>query len=305
MQYKNFIYSGLLLVLVLPLQVFGSKITFYEHAPSLSRPGACGRKFIYDNYVSINAYQFDGNREKYCGACVKVVYKDKYIVGRVNDRCESDKEIDDGCVYGQIDIAPSMMDHFLGSRANTKRVGTIDAEWSFVSCDEYGKTESDGGSLKNTTISTTTTTIITSQIENTSTETQAIDQKNPANVTTTTEVEIKPAIGDDKSDTLKEIEEDEKRGERKTTYIIPITSAVMISGAAGVGLLYMKKINKYESISSQIKSITRSITTRGSSIGRSVTHSLKLKKRPTPPTLPTTNVANEVIDVTHPTKVTF
>jgi len=148
MQYKNFIYSGLLLVLVLPLQVFGSKITFYEHAPSLSRPGACGRKFIYDNYVSINAYQFDGNREKYCGACVKVVYKDKYIVGRVNDRCESDKEIDDGCVYGQIDIAPSMMDHFLGSRANTKRVGTIDAEWSFVSCDEYGKTESDGGSLK-------------------------------------------------------------------------------------------------------------------------------------------------------------
>ena len=347
MQYKNLLFSGLLLALTLPLQILGYTISYYNGAPTKGDPGSCGKEYIYDYYVAVNYRQFDKDKSGYCGSCVKIVYKNKYVIGRINDRCGD-------CDYGQLDIAPKMMDRLVGSRSETERLGIIDASWSLVSCDQYGDsgdtssqktTKKTTTTTKRTTTTTrktttkTTTTHIPAQSpvsslspsqspvsssspaqspiaqttlpENISTETPAVEV--PINETpiietpASTPVEIVPAVSDDKP-TPKEAEEEkeEEEGGNTASYVVPITGAVMLSGAAGIGLLYMKRENKYDKISSQIKSITRSITTRGSSIGRSVTRSLRMgKTKPTPPTLPTTNVASEVIDVTHPNGVMY
>jgi len=364
MQYKNLFFSGLLLALSLPLQVFGGRISYYLDAPSYNNPGSCGREYLYDYYVALNAGQLDGDKSYYCGKCVKIVYNNKYLVGRISDRCP-------GCPHGGLDISPQMFDYFVG-RSQRENVGVIQANWSIVSCDEYGKkgecsSSGCGGSsshkttttkktttttTKKTTTTTTrkttttTTKIITTttttshipsptssspapsqatttpatQTENVSTETQAVDQETPVKENpekiAEAPVEIKPVFSNEKS-VPKETEEDKKEGGNPANYIVPATGAVI--GAAGIGLLYLKRENKYENISSQIKSITRSITTRGTSLGRSVTRSittrgtslgrsvtrsLKLGKKPTPPTLPTTNAASEVIDVINdPTEV--
>jgi len=321
MQYKNLFFSGLLLALSLPSNVFGHRISYYEGAPSFATPGACGTDYIYDYYVALNAPDFDSDRPKSCGKCVKVVYKNKYIVGRISDRCA-------GCVHGSLDIAPEMFDHFVG-RSHREEVGIVDASWSYVSCDEYGKSGECSGSdcgeseHKTTTKATTTTTTTASATESATTETESATTKTQAAETPAHKkskdaktdeapVEINPAFGSEKSTP----KEDKKEGGNAATYAIPATGAVI--GAAGIGLLYLKRDNKYENVSNQIKSITRSITTRGSSIGRSVTRSLTTRgtslgrsvtrslkiKRPAPPTLPTTNVASEMIDATQPIEIT-
>jgi len=369
MQYKNLFFSGLLLALSLPLQVLGDhgRISYYVDAPTYNNPGSCGREYLYDYYVALNAGQLDGDKSYYCGKCVKVVYNNKYLVGRISDRCP-------GCPHGGLDISPQMFDHFVG-RSQRENVGVIQADWSIVSCDEYGnKGEcsssgcSGGSSHKTTTkktttttkrttttttrkttttttkITTTTTTTTThvpspissspasspsqattttpaTQTEIVPTETQAADQETPVSEkpekAAELPVEIKPVFSNEKS-TPKETEEDKKeKGGNPANYIVPAGAA--IGAAAGIGLLYMKRENKYENISAQIKSITRSITTRGTSLGRSVTRSittrgtslgrsvtrtLKLGKKPAPPTLPTTNAASEVIDViNHPDEI--
>jgi len=346
MQYKNLFFSGLLLALTLPLQILGYTVSYYNGAPTKSDPGSCGKEYIYDYYVAINAHQFDKDKSGYCGSCIKIVYKDKYVIGRINDRCGD-------CKYGQVDIAPIMMDQLVGGRANTIDIGIVDGSWSLVSCDGYGKSGSGSSSSsgqKTTTKKTTTTTkktttttkkttttthiitttthIISSPSQssivqaNISTETPVVEvpvNDAPANdapvndapiseAPVKTPVEIVPAVDNNNEPASKEVDEEEKKeeGGSTATYVVPITGAVMISGAAGIGLLYMKRENKYEKVSSQLKSITRSITTRGSSIGRSVTRSLRMgKSKPTPPTLPTTNVANKVIDVTQPNGVMY
>jgi len=417
MQFKNLFFAGLLLALTLPLQVLGDhgRISYYVDAPTYNNPGSCGREYVYDYYIALNDEQLDGNKSYYCGKCVKIVYNNKYLVGRISDRCP-------GCPSHGLDVSPQMMDFFVGS-ANRSSVGVVQADWSIVSCDEYGKkgecsSSGCGGnsSPKTTTTKKTTTTtttkktttttiqkptttthkiIITTTIqkptttthkiiitttthvppspqkqtsavsssskssqkqpqnqsqnqpsnaspnpspnpssnpssnpspnpsssqpsvaqttlsENIPTETQAAEEPEdevPVTVDATpvvskdSPIEIKPVIDTDRS-TPKEINDDKKEGGNPANYIVPATGAVI--GAAGIGLLYLKRENKYENISSQIKSITRSITTRGSSIGRSVTRSLKIKKRPTSPTLPTSNIGSGVIDITQPARVMY
>ncbi|OUM57307.1 hypothetical protein PIROE2DRAFT_27580, partial [Piromyces sp. E2] len=41
----------------------------------------------------------------YCGKCAKIVYKNKYLVGRIVDRCP-------GCGNHGLDISPNMFTHF-------------------------------------------------------------------------------------------------------------------------------------------------------------------------------------------------
>ena len=318
MQYKNLFLSGLLLALSLPSNVFGHRISYYEGAPSFATPGACGTDHIYDYYVALNAPEFDSDRPKSCGKCVKVVYKNKYIVGRISDRCA-------GCVHGSLDIAPKMFDHFVG-RSHREEVGIVDATWSYVSCDEYGKSGECSGSgcgesEHKTTTKTTTTTTTTTVAESTTTETKSstethivgtpVSKKSKDEKTAEAPVEINPVFSSEKSAP----KEEKKEGGNAATYAIPATGAVI--GAAGIGLLYLKRENKYDNISSQIKNITRSITTRGTSLGRSVTRSLTTRgtslgrsvtrslkiKRPAPPTLPTTNVASEMVDATQPIEI--
>ena len=416
MQYRNLFFTGLLLALTLPLQVLGDhgRISYYVDAPTYNNPGSCGREYVYDYYIALNDEQLDSNKSYYCGKCVKIVYNNKYLVGRISDRCP-------GCPSHGLDVSPQMMDFFVGS-ANRSKVGVVQADWSIVSCDEYGNkgecssSGCGGNSSPKTTTTKKTTIITTKKITTTTTKKTTTTVQKPTTttthkiiITTTTHVqpspqkqspvvsssskssskssqnspqnppsnpspnpssnpsqnpsqnpssnsssnpssnpspsqssvaqttlsediptetqaaevpedeipvtvdatpvvskdaplEIRPAIDTDRT-APKENNDDKKEGGNPANYIVPATGAVI--GAAGIGLLYLKRENKYENISSQIKSITRSITTRGSSIGRSVTRSLKIKKRPTSPTLPTSNIGSGVIDITQPARVLY
>jgi len=365
MQYKNFFFLGLLITLILPLQVLGVKITYYIEKPSYEAPGSCGREFLYEYYIALNAKQLDTDKSYYCGKCVKIVYENKYFVGRINDRCE-------GCPYGGLDINPTIIDYFIGS-AKRIDLGVIYANWSIVSCDEYGKkgkcssSGCDGSSSDKVTTTTkkkitttttkkiTTTTTkkkITTTTKKTTTTTNVyipppplspssspspsslsqstIDQITPSkNVTTETQandkppmdeilVEINPVFdNDDDNADPREVKEDKKKkGGNAVNYVVPVTGTVMVS-VAGVGLIYMKKKNKKVTLYSHLKSITRSVTTRGSSIGRNVTRSITtrgssigrnmtrshlFRKKPAPPTLPTSHIGSKVIDVNQPTE---
>jgi len=349
MQTKLFT-SIALIALTLPLQVLCGygRISYYEGAPTRSNPGACGREYVGDYYIALNSDALDGHKDKYCGKCVKITYNNKYLVGLLNDRCP-------GCPRGGLDVAPKIMDFFVGS-SNRKRIGVIQASWEIVSCDLYGKKgecsgsscsvsgSSHSGEISNHKATTThkkTTTVVvhhhtTTQKAQTHTHTHTeatpvaqkeevaapvvtketpvateeapvaenfvtvdveadVEEDNEAPV----EIELQPVIADASStpnvkpvtpakETQKEEKADEKEG---GSYILPITGVLMVSGAAGVGLLYLKRENKYGEFQEQVKNLTRSITTRGSSLRRNITRSIKNRRKNV---LPTTNEVAEV-----------
>jgi len=141
MQYKNLIFPGLLFALTLPLYIESSNSTFtgrvywyndYERIPD--NIGACGKEFNFDNYIALNYELYNSGKDNprtnysnYCGKCIKVVYNNKYVVGKITDRCPR-------CKNQDIEICLKMFKLF-----ENEDVGFIQADWSFVSCDLYGK----------------------------------------------------------------------------------------------------------------------------------------------------------------------
>jgi len=342
-----------LIALTLPLQVLCGygRISYYNGAPTHSDPGSCGREYIADYYIALNSEQLDGHKSYYCGKCIKITYDNKYIVGLLNDRCP-------GCPKGGLDVAPKMLDFFVGS-SNRKRIGVVNANWEIVSCDLYGKK----GECSNSSCSigesshsgevsshkTTTQKKVTTTHHHTTTKTYAkpetqthshsqstpvvqkeevvaptkevteqtpVTEETPVDETLVTvdvageegnvapaenEIELKPVIADAAANTksvpVKETKKEEGENKKEGgSYIIPITGALMVSGAAGIGLLYLKREDKYGEVQEQIKNLTRSLTTRGSSLRRNITRSFKNRRKNV---LPTHNEANEVTEVAY------
>ena len=163
MQYKNLLFSSLLFILTLPLLVLDDhgNISLYMDGPTLINPGTCGKDYISEYYIALNNEQFDTGKSYYCGKCIKIVYNNKYAVGRINDRLYSDDS------NNVIDVSPKL---FKLLEKEIHCVGIIQADWSIVSCDLYGKTgeclnsncdEIDQPKVTTTKATTTTTITIT------------------------------------------------------------------------------------------------------------------------------------------------
>jgi len=156
MHYRNLFFSGLLFTLTfIPLQILGEhgRISFYTDEPTLTFPGSCGKEYIYDYYIALSPELIDNNKPFYCGKCIKIVYNNKYAVGRINDRSPIPK-------YG-LDVSPRIFSHL---EKNMYDVGIIQADWSIVSCDLYGEMGecSNSSCDESDQLKTTTTKTITS-----------------------------------------------------------------------------------------------------------------------------------------------
>jgi len=326
MQFKNLFGISLLLACTVPLGVLGGsgRISYYEDGPSSSQPPSCGKESIYmsEYYIALNYQQLDSDKKNLCGRCAKIVYKNKYLVGRIVDRCR-------GCGYGGLDISPSMFTHF-----ESKSTGVFYTNWSYVSCDLYGKkgvcpdsacnisgsSGSGSGSGSSSKPKTTTTpkpkptttsakpttnakpatnakpvnpvNSTSSQNPITNTSTTVAGTNNGAIITpanngiTTSSAEANGNNNNVTTENKGEVDQavTDNNGNDKT-YIYPITGVLMVSSAAGVGLLYLSKGKNNEKFS--LKNIKRSLT-HGSSIRRNITRTFTRKRNEV---LPTTNEA--------------
>jgi len=298
MQFKNLVTSALFLGLSVSSVLAGhGRVTYYESAPSSSHPGACGRDYLADYYIAINGGQYS---DSLCGRCVKIVYNNKYLVGKLIDECP-------GCPSGGLDISPSMFQHFAA-----KSKGIFNADWEYVSCDNYGKKGTCSGSdcgmsssssdskktttttskkiatstkvvnvAKSTPVSASTTTVVgkttqtatvatatVSAPANSTTNAQATTANSTPNATTINGNANEVNKGVNNNDAKeKTVPENENAGEENSSSIaLPLTGALMVSGAAGIGLIYLAK-SKRESVQDlkqkfpdAFKNIKRSLT---------------------------------------------
>ncbi|ORX34893.1 hypothetical protein BCR36DRAFT_340406 [Piromyces finnis] len=381
MQLKNVLKSTLAIALTMPLNVLGKgRVSMYSPAPSHSDPPSCGSdsQYIVDYYVALNSNQLDKNKSYYCGKCVKIVYNNKYLVGRITDRCP-------GCGNQGLDISPAMFTHF-----EKESAGIMYADWSIVSCDLYGKkgvcpdsscnisgsssstkpkstttqapkpkpTTTQAPKPKSTTTqaskpkptttqaskpitqtqpkpvttqtqpkpvttANTTTSSSTTQQNTTTTTTQqnatSVDGTvtttegitNPGTTTTTeaaTGVEatvgtpvLENTAGDVKIE-LKEPVDNEGKNKGSGNIIMPLTGVIMVSGAAGAGLLYLKKNKKYQNFPDTLKGLKRSLT-NGASIRRNITRTFTKRRNDILPTTNTTSPANAATGEVKPTEM--
>lgn len=317
MQFKSLLTSALFFALsVSSVSAKKGRVSYYEDAPSSSNPGACGREYLADYYIALNTNQYE---KGLCGKCIKIVYNNKYLVGKLVDSCP-------GCGSGGIDISPSMFTHF-----EKKSTGIFYADWEYVSCDNYGKKGSCSGSDCGMSSSSKATTVTSSKSSSTTTAkasssataanakptaTNANANANP-NATTSTSTNASAtnsvaatststsAANNEKAAETKNgannnnnnnetavvtaVDENTKKEDESTSYVIPLTGVLIVSGASGVGLLYANR--KREGIQDlkqkfpdAFKNIKRSLTS-GSSIRRKVTRTFTNKKSD----LPTTN----------------
>jgi hypothetical protein len=387
MQLKSFLISTFLLALTMPLNVLGKgRVSFYYPAPSKAQPPSCGSEsqYLVEYYVALNRQQLDQNKSYYCGKCVQIIYKNKYLVGKIVDRCP-------GCGNQGLDISPAMFTHF-----EDEDTGIFYTDWKIVSCDLYGKkgvcpdsscnisgsssapkpkttTQAPPPKPKSTTqapppkpttqapppkpttqapqpkpnvatqapqpkpapvqapssktvkqfVPQSTTSTTTTQQSNTTTQqnntttnqqntTTSVDgttstaatenatsQAANPDTTATAGTNSTPVLNDTRGNSNTEVNEvlnDDKDG--NGNYIIPITGVVMVSCAAGAGLIYLTKSKKYETFPDALKGLKRSFT-NGSSIRRNITRSYSKRKDVLPTTNKneTTNTEGHVINV--------
>ncbi|ORY64645.1 hypothetical protein LY90DRAFT_380374 [Neocallimastix californiae] len=297
MQFKNLVTSALFLGLSISSVLAGhGRVSFYESAPTKSKPGSCGEDYIVDYYIAISGRQYN---DDLCGRCIKIVYNNKYLVGKLVDECPD-------CPSGGLDISPSMFSHFA-----PKKDGVFNADWEYVSCDNYGKKSTCSGSdcgksssssdskksttttskaapsttvantVKSTSVNVSTTDVVgkatpTATPVNTSASSTANAQATSASSTpnaTTTNGKANEVNNDSSNNGKDSTKEkvagmNENSGEENSTNIaVPITTGViMVSGAAGIGLVYLAK-SKRESVQDlkqkfpdAFKNIKRSLT---------------------------------------------
>lgn len=329
MQLKSLLTSGLLLALTsMPLSVLGGsgRVSYYGPQPSKSDPPSCGSKdsiYFAKYYIALNKEQLDSDKSNLCGKCIKIVYNNKYLVGRLVDRCS-------GCGYGGLDISPEMFTFF-----EEKKKGIFYTNWEYVSCDYYGQKGSCSGSScgmsssgsgssssKKTTTKTssTTTTVkstttsapsssvapVSSSVAPNATTTSVNPNASTTIASTSTNININanngnstvvPSSADanaankttqdpitnkgNEPVVVNNVDKEEDGEKNTSSLVIPVTGVLMVSGAAGVGLLYAKrKRNDIGSLKQAFpeafKSIKRSLT-HGASIRRNITRNYTKK----------------------------
>ncbi|ORX56531.1 hypothetical protein BCR36DRAFT_409728 [Piromyces finnis] len=333
------------------------KMTYYglnNNRPSLSAIPSCGIDGVdlkTDYYLALNKEQYEPSQVKsdnpntasVCNKCVKVTYKDKWVVGRIIDKCP-------GCPYGGLDASPTLF-----KTLEELSVGVIYMNWEYTDCSQLGKSgtcsngkcttsstsseEPKKNTTKKTTTRKTTTTIKkTTTTEKTIVKTTKIISNRPSIITSinsktvpiTTKILlsstsiptpintfnntsiISPVITpvvtsvatplSNKSNpinsstisatpnksTTKDFEpivnsvvDNEEGG---SNYALPITGALVVTGAAGIGLLYAKRNsnninNLKEKFPEAFSNIKRSISRGSTHLRRSLSNSSLALKR--------------------------
>ena len=221
------------------------------------------------------------------------MYEDKWVVGRVVDRCPA-------CPNKGLDVSPKIFNVFAH-----EDVGILYMDWEYADCSLLGKSgtcngkcsssnsnsataQSSKGSEKSdeknekeevktvkktTTISPKTTTEAkpTAVVENIPRPKNIGLKENPvkANPSPEPEVEIEQATAEQKED--------------GNTYALPITGVLFVSGAAGAALIYAKRENSFSNLKEKFpdafSNIKRNLTRGSSQLRRGLSNSGRALKR--------------------------
>jgi len=286
----------------------GYKMSFYGETPN-DRPSetaipACGIDGVdlkTDYFIAMNHEEYDEtktnpanpNTATICNKCIKIMYEDKWVVGRVVDRCPA-------CPNKGLDVSPKIFNVFAH-----EDVGILYMDWEYADCSLLGKrgtcngkcsssnsnsatAQSSKGSEKSdeknekeevktvkktTTISPKTTTEAkpTAVVENIPRPKNIGLKENPvkANPSPEPEVEIEQATAEQKED--------------GNTYALPITGVLFVSGAAGAALIYAKRENSFSNLKEKFpdafSNIKRNLTRGSSQLRRGLSNSGRALKR--------------------------
>jgi len=331
--------------------VYGSgyRMSFYGvngNRPSDSAIPACGTDAHYntDYYIALNQEQYTASQRKsnnpntasVCDKCVKISYKNDWVVGRIVDSCP-------GCPYKGLDVSPTIFEVFAD-----RDVGILYMDWEYTDCSLLGKSSKSGGSSgsssnKKTTRKVSTRQTTTKTVKKTTNaktvvkptnipSTKAVAKTLPSkstqtsktlptnviipklggitvNATNNTAGNINPngvkqvplnnaatkvvssatketkniATSKPNTETVENvISENNEDGE--SNYILPITGALAVSGAAGIALVYVKRDSKNvaalrEKFPEAFSNIKRSISRGSTVVKRSLSQSGKALKR--------------------------
>ncbi|OUM58140.1 carbohydrate-binding module family 18 protein [Piromyces sp. E2] len=131
---------------------FNGRMTYYGDGydrPSVSAIPACGIDGVdlkTEYFIALNEEQYNDSLIKYnnpntatvCNRCVKVTYKNKWVVGKIIDKCPSTS-----CKHGALDLSPTLF-----KTLENLNTGVIYADWEYTDCSNLGRsgTGSDSGS---------------------------------------------------------------------------------------------------------------------------------------------------------------
>jgi len=323
----------------------GYRMSFYGvngNRPSDSAVPACGTDSHYntDYYIALNQEQYTASQRKsdnpntasVCDRCVKISYKNDWVVGRIVDSCP-------GCPYKGLDVSPTIFEVFAD-----RDVGILYMDWEYTDCSLLGKSSKSGGSSgsssnKKTTRATRKTTTKTvkkttksvvkpTNIPSTKAVSKTLPSKSiqtlktlPTNVnlpklggivvnaTNNTAGNINPngvkqvplnnaatkvvtpatketknvATSKSNTETVENVIT-ENNEDDETNYVLPITGALAVTGAAGIALVYVKRDSKNvaalkEKFPEAFTNIKRSISRGSTVVKRSLSQSGKALKR--------------------------
>lgn len=356
MHFNSLVKLTSLLSLVSVAYCGSSRVTFYglnNNRPSVTAPPSCGIDGVdlkTEYYIALNKDEYipsqvksdNPNTATVCNKCVKVVYKNKWVVGRIIDKCP-------GCPKGGLDVSPTLFEK-LEPNLDT---GVIYVDWEYTDCSLLGKSSSCSGgkctsshqkeeskaTVKKTNTKKTTTSRRTTNARTTVKTTRAvkpistvpnksvasnkpintktvvqpinnttgasktlpnnINTKNPTNNKgTNTKNPVVPLNGQSNINTnstrnatpvktkqsgssANTIVNEEKEG---SNYALPITGAIVVTGAAGIALLYVKRDsnninNLKEKFPEAFNNIKRSISRGSTNLRRSLSNSSLALKR--------------------------
>jgi len=282
----------------------GHRTTFFGETaadrPSLTAIPACGIDGVdldTPYFIAMNYEQYDETKKNpanpntatICGKCIKVVFGDKWVVGKVVDRCPK-------CPYRGLDVSPAIFNYL-----SHEDVGVIAADWEYTDCSELGHKGTCSGGKCTVTVSTGDDKPKSKEETKASTSSKAKTATTKKSSTTKTKSSTrasKPTESEKKEKSDEKIEskvnvEDGEYGngegkeqievdhatdkEEEGTHATAVVSLFGFSAAAGVALIYAKRTNRLDDLKEKFpeafSNIKRSISRGSTQIRRGLSQS--------------------------------
>ncbi|OUM57139.1 carbohydrate-binding module family 18 protein [Piromyces sp. E2] len=140
---------------------YSGRMTYYGNSydrPSINAIPACGIDGVdleTDYFIALNENQYNDsltnrynpNSATVCNRCIKVTYKNRWVVGRIIDKCPSGS-----CKFGSLDLSPTIFETL-----ENLDTGVIYADWEYTDCSYLGQSgRGDGPGLSSGSYRTTT-----------------------------------------------------------------------------------------------------------------------------------------------------
>jgi len=276
----------------------GYRTTFFGETaadrPSITAIPACGIDGVdldTPYFIAMNHEQYDETKKNpanpntatICGKCIKVMFKDKWVVGKVVDRCPK-------CPYNGLDVSPAIFNVL-----SHESVGVIAADWEYTDCSKLGhKGTCSGGKCTTTTStgddekpkskeskSTTSKTKTSTTTKKSSTKSKSKSKSTTKKSKPTTESEKPETKVDDEvvnEGTDGQVEVDHVTDkEEEGTHVSAVVSLFGFSAAAGIALIYAKRTNRLDDLKEKFpeafSNIKRSISRGSTQIRRGLSQS--------------------------------